>query len=118
MKLGVHFRACVTFFCVIYATLTMAEEETEEKKEVLLLMGKMFPMDLTAGEFMINGMPIFVKEVENAGTGTGNNVWDGVFSLFLFFLFFKFFSFFPLVHSTCKVYGAQFTFVLRGQNRC
>ena len=32
----------------------------------------------TAGELTIHGIPVFVKEVPNAGQGTGLTVWDGV----------------------------------------
>jgi hypothetical protein len=64
-------------FALLGAVVTMAETE-EEVPKPLLLMGKMFPLDLVGGELTMNGQPIFIQEVPNAGSGTGANVWDGV----------------------------------------
>ena len=35
----------------------------------------------SAGEFTVHGIPVFIKEVSNAGEGTGHTIWDGAVTL-------------------------------------
>ena len=43
----------------------------------LLLRGKLFPLNFSAGELLIAGLPVFAVETPNSGLGTGTTVWDG-----------------------------------------
>jgi hypothetical protein len=43
----------------------------------LLLRGKLFPLNFSAGELVIDGRPVFAVETPNSGLGTGTTVWDG-----------------------------------------
>jgi predicted nicotinamide N-methyase len=45
--------------------------------EVLMIEGKLFPLDFAGGELTIHGQPLLVSEVPNSGQGTGHTVWDG-----------------------------------------
>lgn len=44
---------------------------------VLCLPGRRFPLNFSAGEFIVGGHPLRINEVPNAGLGTGLIVWDG-----------------------------------------
>ncbi len=45
--------------------------------EVLMIEGKLYPLDYAGGELTIHGTPLYTLEQGNSGLGTGLTVWDG-----------------------------------------
>lgn len=45
--------------------------------EVLLLAGRVYPLDYLSGGLSIAGHPLFIKETADSDLGTGCSVWDG-----------------------------------------
>jgi len=57
--------------------LAMSAAAGSESEPVLLLEGKLFPLDFAGGELTIHGSPLLVTQEANSGLGTGLTVWDG-----------------------------------------
>lgn len=54
---------------------------TDTSDQILLLPGRLFPLDFAGGEFTVHDTPLFIQEATNASAGpdgsTGLTVWDG-----------------------------------------
>lgn len=53
------------------------QDRANNKEPLLALPSKMFDINVDRGRFSIQGVPLTVDEVGNAGKGTGLTTWDG-----------------------------------------
>lgn len=72
---------------LIFLAVAMASSSPELSPEIdydaplpegpLLLPGKLYPLNFSAGALTVHGLPIIAIETPNSGLGTGTTVWDG-----------------------------------------